>query len=111
MGDSVSSVSAELVNTAGDILGDMDEETKETLRIIRAQLDLGEEIEEEITWEDVKPFHCPEARPGQTLLSKLLQVWLDHNGQCAEILCSLMTRQSTSTLQLQQAQLASLLKF
>ena len=33
----------------------MDEETKETLKIIRAQLDLGQEIEEEINWEDVRP--------------------------------------------------------
>jgi len=33
----------------------MDEETKETLRIIRAQLDLGQEIEEEINWADVRP--------------------------------------------------------
>ena len=33
----------------------MDEETKNTLRIIRAQLDLGQEIEEEIKWEDVMP--------------------------------------------------------
>ena len=33
----------------------MDAETKNTLRIIRAQLDLGQEVEEEINWEDVKP--------------------------------------------------------
>jgi len=33
----------------------MDEETKKTLRIIRAQLDLGQEVEEEIKWEDVMP--------------------------------------------------------
>ena len=33
----------------------MDEETKNTLRIIRAQLDLGQEVEEEINWEDVRP--------------------------------------------------------
>ena len=34
---------------------EMDEETKHTLRIIRAGLDLGQEVEEEINWEDVKP--------------------------------------------------------
>ena len=33
----------------------MDEETKETLRIIRAQLDLGQDIEEEVNWADVRP--------------------------------------------------------
>ena len=33
----------------------MDEETKNTLRIIRTQLDLGQEVEEEINWEDVSP--------------------------------------------------------
>ena len=33
----------------------MDEETKRTLEIIHAQLDLGQEIEEEINLEDVRP--------------------------------------------------------
>ena len=34
----------------------MDEETKKTLTIIRAQLDLGQEaVKEEIKWEDVMP--------------------------------------------------------
>ena len=33
----------------------MDEDTKETLRMIRQQLDLGQEVEEEINWEDFKP--------------------------------------------------------
>ena len=33
----------------------MDEETKNTLRIIRAHLDLGQEVGEEINWEDVRP--------------------------------------------------------
>ena len=33
----------------------MDENTKETLRIIREQLDLGQEVDEDIDWEDLKP--------------------------------------------------------
>ena len=37
------------------IVLEMDEDTKLTLRIIRAGLDLGQEVEEEINWEDVKP--------------------------------------------------------
>merc|ERR1712212_796593 len=32
----------------------MDENTKETLRIIREQLDLGQEVDEDIDWEDLK---------------------------------------------------------
>ena len=33
----------------------MDEDTKETLRMIRQQLDLGQEVDEEINWEEFKP--------------------------------------------------------
>merc|ERR1711936_1554080 len=40
--------------TAGDIVTVMDEKTKETLRMIHAQLGLEEDIEEEVDWEDVK---------------------------------------------------------
>merc|ERR1711872_236646 len=39
----------------GDKGLEMDENTKETLRIIREQLDLGQEVEEDIDWEDIKP--------------------------------------------------------
>merc|ERR1712106_1056540 len=39
----------------GDRVPEMDEDTKETLRMIRQQLDLGQEVEEEINWEDFKP--------------------------------------------------------
>ena len=39
-----------------DTVLEMDEETKKTLTIIRAQLDLGQEaVKEEIKWEDVMP--------------------------------------------------------
>lgn len=34
----------------------MDEATKETLRAIREQLEIGQEVEEDIDWEDMEPF-------------------------------------------------------